>query len=182
MTTPRNRRVPVRPARPAPTPDPMEEDVDVEEEDDLDLEEDGAVVEPGPAGFPALVPAASPPSRGGRGAAPPRARGRAAAPGPHPAPGAGGAHYVDDPVSRTWVIAVGAIFALLFAFAIVLGHGGLLTPLPARTPLPTAPIATAAPSAVPTAAASAASAAPSASSAATPAATIGTSPAASATP
>ncbi len=94
---------------------------------------------------------------------------------------------VDDRASAWFVIALVAIFAIVFANALLLGNGGLVshilpTPTPVVTPVPTAkPTAapTASPKATPTAVPSASSsAAPSASPAptATPAATATAAP------
>ncbi|TAM74864.1 MAG: hypothetical protein EPN50_03175 [Chloroflexota bacterium] len=64
--------------------------------------------------------------------------------------------YIDDPVSKWWVIVIAATFVAIFAWGIFLGRGGIFTPLPTPSPIPTL---TAAPSASPT---------PSPSSSATP--------------
>ena len=84
---------------------------------------------------------------------------------------------VDDRASAWFVIALVAIFAIVFANALLLGNGGLVshilpTPTPVVTPVPTAK-PTASPTAVP-------SASPSAAPSASPAPTA--TPAATATP
>ncbi len=46
--------------------------------------------------------------------------------------------YVDDPVSKVWVGVVVGVFAVVFLYAVLLGHGGLLSPArPTIAPLPT---------------------------------------------
>ncbi len=69
--------------------------------------------------------------------------------------------YIDDPVSKVWVGVMIGVFGLILAYALLFGHGGLLTPKP--TPEPTlAPSAS--PSVAPSASAGASpSVAPSAS-------------------
>ena len=62
---------------------------------------------------------------------------------------------LDDPVTRIFVAAVIAVFALIFLNAIFLGQGGLLTTTPRPSPAPTATAAASAspaPTASPTAA------------------------------
>ena len=84
--------------------------------------------------------------------------------------------YIDDPVSRWWVILIAVVFAAIFAYGIFLGHGGVLTPIPTPSPIPTA---TAAPSPIPsTSATPATSATPStsASPTASPSPSAGGSP------
>ena len=104
--------------------------------------------------------------------------------GPTPAAGSGEIPYIDDPVSRAWVGVVVGLFAVVFLYAVLLGHGGVLTPVHSPSPLPTpaASVTTsAAPSVAPSAAASAAPAsstspaASSAAGAATPAPSSGAS-------
>jgi hypothetical protein len=58
------------------------------------------------------------------------------APAPAAAPGSTEIPYIDDPVSRIWVAAVVGLFVLVFAYAALLGHGGILTPK--QTPIPLA--------------------------------------------
>ena len=43
--------------------------------------------------------------------------------------------YIDDPVSKVWVGVMIGVFGLILAYALLFGHGGLLTPKP--TPEPT---------------------------------------------
>jgi len=48
-------------------------------------------------------------------------------------------HYVDDPVSKWWVILIVAVFAVIFAWALLLGSNGLLgggDAEPSATPSP----------------------------------------------
>jgi hypothetical protein len=204
MTSPKNRRDPAPAAPPSHAPDPVDENLDFD--GDVDLEH-GVTVEDDltePAAVPAgparsTRPEAAPSPRSARTGARPQGKHAAGQAGKPSAGSSEGVHYVDDAASRRWVIAVAVAFALLFAYALVLGRGGLLTPLPAATPLPTAPIATAAPTAAAPSAASiapsvpAASQAPAASpsasasqapasAAASPAASGGASPVGSATP
>ena len=90
-------------------------------------------------------------------------RGRAKAPATAPAvqPPVETLRYVDDVVSKRWVVVICAAFAAVFLYGILLGTGGVLTPYHSPTPQPT-PAPSAAVSATP-AASSAVSAAPSAS-------------------
>lgn len=46
------------------------------------------------------------------------------------------AHYIDDRWTKLFVAAVIVVFALVFANAIFLGRGGLLTATPTPTPVP----------------------------------------------
>ena len=88
--------------------------------------------------------------------------------------------HIDDRASAIFVIGVIAIFVLIFANAVVLGKGGLLTPLPTRAPIASpAPVPSASPagSAVPSASAS-----PAASGSASASPNASASPAASASP
>lgn len=57
---------------------------------------------------------------------------RAPRPGGERAP----AHYIDDRWTKLFVAGVIIIFALVFANAIFLGRGGLLTATPTPTPVP----------------------------------------------
>jgi hypothetical protein len=65
--------------------------------------------------------------------------------------------YVDDPVSRLWVLLIVAVFAAIFLYAILLGHGGALSPTPTPEPTPTPALSqspTVSPSSTPTPSAS----------------------------
>ncbi len=99
--------------------------------------------------------------------------GTAPAQGPTPAAGSGEIPYVDDPVSRVWVGIVVGLFAVVFLYAALLGHGGILTPAHSPAPLAT-PGASVTTSAAPGVAGS-----PAASSAAGSSISPATSPAAS---
>jgi hypothetical protein len=44
--------------------------------------------------------------------------------------------YIDDRVSKIWVLLIAATFAAIFAYGILLGRGGLLVPDPTPTPVP----------------------------------------------
>jgi hypothetical protein len=80
--------------------------------------------------------------------------------------------HVDDRASAIFVIGVIGVFALIFLYAVLLGKGGILTPLPTRAPI-------ASPAPVPSASA-VASAGPSASASPTASASASASPSASA--
>ncbi len=55
-----------------------------------------------------------------------------------PQPGVPDDHpYVDDPVTKWWVGIIVAVFGLIVAYALLFGHGGILTPEPTREPIPT---------------------------------------------
>jgi hypothetical protein len=88
-------------------------------------------------------------------------------------------HYVDDPVSKWWVAIIVAVFALIFAWAILFGGNGLLGGGDDESVASPAPslVASPAPSASP-----AASASPTASASAGPTAAATTEPTAPATP
>ena len=61
--------------------------------------------------------------------------------------------YVDDRVSKIWVLLIVGTFAAIFAYGLLFGQAGMLTPGPTPTPSPSpTPIAspTAVPSATPT--------------------------------
>lgn len=99
---------------------------------------------------------------------------RAARPGPDREP----VPYVDDRWTKIFVAAVIVVFALIFANAIFMGKGGLLTATPSPSP---APIVTESPSASPSASPAATAAATSsptaaATAGATPTAGPGTTP------
>jgi hypothetical protein len=103
--------------------------------------------------------------------------------------------YVDDRVSRFWVLAIAATFAAILLYGLMLGRGGFLTPIAAPTPTlaPTpspvvspspspsaSPSASASPSGSPSASPSGSpSVSPSGSGAASPSASPSASPAAS---
>src|SRR4029453_5789596 len=53
-----------------------------------------------------------------------------------PRPSAEEQPYVDDPVSRVWVALIVSVFGLIFVFALLFGHGGLLIPAPPPSPSP----------------------------------------------
>ncbi len=153
--------------------DELDEDEDeldeLEDEEDLEDEEEGAVpISPSQAAT--AVPAA-----GGR-----RLRGVPKA-GPAPLTASERAVRVDDRFSGWFVLAVVAVFALIFVNAIFFGHSGFVTGL---FPTPT-PVVTAAPSLSPSSAAPSlepsSSVVPSSSSAA-PSASAGASAPASAAP
>lgn len=79
----------------------------------------------------------------------PRSRAATTAPTPPSAEAGEPPHYIDDPVSKWWVILIVAVFAVIFAWALLLGSNGLLggggtepsaapTPSPQVSPGPTA--------------------------------------------
>jgi hypothetical protein len=147
---------------------------------DDELENEDAEEVPGqppsqPGGLPTAPAAATKAGSAPKDASRPGAKGR-----PPSAPGTGGETlpYVDDPVSRWWVVAVAVVFGLVFLYAILLGQGSLTQPKPTPTPVPT-PIFTTLPTVSPTPAGSP-TAAPSGSAATpTPAATSTPAPTAS---
>ena len=84
----------------------------------------------------------SEPAADEEGAAPVKAAGAkapASVPGGPAAPGET-LPYVDDRVSKWWVAIIVATFVAIFAYAVVLGKGGLLTPIPTPSPTPTATV------------------------------------------
>ena len=46
--------------------------------------------------------------------------------------------YVDDRVSKIWVLLIVGVFVAIFAYGLLLGQAGLLTTAPTPTPSPTA--------------------------------------------
>jgi hypothetical protein len=46
--------------------------------------------------------------------------------------------YIDDPVPKLWVGAIVVFFAAIFAYVLLFGNGGALTPRPTPEPLPSA--------------------------------------------
>ncbi len=141
------------------------------------------------AGTPATAgtPARATSSKG------PRARDTASGAAPTAVVETAEPHYIDDPVSRWWVILIVAVFVVIFAWALLLGSNGLLSggePAATVSPTPSAsatqpasPTATTAATAEASLAPSAEPASPSATSAptATPTATPTTTPSAAAT-
>ena len=89
--------------------------------------------------------------------------------------------YVDDRVSRFWVLAIAATFAAILLYGLMLGRGGFLTPIAAPTPtLAPTPSPVVSPSPSPSASPSGSpSVSPSGSGAASPSASPSASPAAS---
>ncbi|CAN5751851.1 hypothetical protein BH24CHL6_BH24CHL6_05610 [soil metagenome] len=58
--------------------------------------------------------------------------------------------YVDDRVSKVWVLLIVAVFAAIFAYGVLFGRAGLLTPDPAPSPaFSPSPIVSPAPGASP---------------------------------
>ena len=158
---------------------------------DSELDDEGTgdqapFAQPEAAAEGALAPTAA---RAGRAAATSRAEGRGPRGAREPAAPARVqtasdiAVHVDDRVSAIFVIGVIAVFVLIFLNALVLGKGGLLTPIPTPKPVASLAPASVAPSAAASPAASApASGAPSASPSPSPAASATAQPSASPKP
>jgi hypothetical protein len=92
--------------------------------------------------------------------------------------------HVDDRASAIFVIAVIGVFVLIFLNAVVLGKGGLLTPIPSPTPIPSLVPGTQAPppTSSPAAAAPSGSVAPGATASPTASAPASVTPGGSASP
>jgi hypothetical protein len=145
------------PTRPRPDEDVTDEEIEAELEADLEAEEEaeeeGEEVEPPrdeveaaaaeltasgmadqiAAGELEPAPAPVPPDRPRKSAL--RGAIRVAAPTTAAAP-AETLPYVDDRVSKVWVIAIALAFAALFFNAFFLGQGGFLTATPSPSPSP----------------------------------------------
>ena len=91
--------------------------------------------------------------------------------------------HVDDRASAIFVIGVIAVFVLILLNAVVLGKGGLLTPIPSPTPFPSlVPGTQAPPPSAPASASPSGSVAPAASGSATPSSSASPSATGSAAP
>ncbi len=143
---------------------------DEAEEDEADFEDElGEEVGAAPA---AAFPGVKTATTAGTGGAGRRFGRRSAAEPEHAQTASERAVHIDDRISKVFVLGIAAIFVLIFLNALLVGKGGLLTPVATPTPIPSA---TAAPSASPVAsttpapsASPAATAAPTASASAAP--------------